>query len=213
MKLLVNGKHTCSKISVSSTKGCINDSIRTTTPRNSHHSIFNLATFGTPLQSRTFSSFSRRTSCPYRLRYNSCSSLRPFILFPSAEEAPHRETDVKERGKRKETVMAGFNVPRFTTLPSLSGAESGKCPAVRWRDVGESGVRSSIVPLLAKNFPLLMTGYWTHQILQKDALPRWKNFEGIKSVFQGYGLNQLRESEFSEPRFRGYQSGCCNRLA
>lgn len=57
-----------------------------------------------------------------------------------------------------------------------------------------------------------MSGNWTHQILQKDALPRWKTFEGIKSVFQGYGLNQLREFEFSEPRFRGYQSRCFNRL-
>ena len=104
--------------------------------------------------------------------------------------------------------MAGFTISRFASPPSLSGAERGKCPAVRWRDVGESGLRSSIVPLMAKNFPLLLSGHWTHQILQKDALPRWKTFEGIKSVFQGYGLNQLRESGFSEPCFRGDQIRC-----
>ena len=90
--------------------------------------------------------------------------------------------------------MADSVIPTIATAPSQSGAERGKCPAVRWRDVGEEGLMTFMAPLLVDSRPLLMTGHWTHQVLRKEAIPKWKTFGGIKSVFHEHGLDQLRES-------------------
>lgn len=72
-------------------------------------------------------------------------------------------------------------------------AEGGKCPVVRWRDIGQEGVMSFMAPLLAENRPFLLTGYWSHQVLTKDAALRWTTFGGIKSVLSAHGLEQLSE--------------------
>lgn len=75
-----------------------------------------------------------------------------------------------------------------------SGTEqTGKCPVVRWRDVGQEGVMAFTAPILAGNRPFLMTGYWSHQVLNKDALQRWRSFAGIKSVLTAHGLDELSE--------------------
>ncbi|CAM9350044.1 unnamed protein product [Ectocarpus sp. 12 AP-2014] len=63
---------------------------------------------------------------------------------------------------------------------------------VRWRDVGSEGVMSYMAPKMAENHPLLMCGYWAHQVLHKDAAQRWSTFTGIKSVLEARGLDQLR---------------------
>ncbi|CBN77138.1 conserved unknown protein [Ectocarpus siliculosus] len=63
---------------------------------------------------------------------------------------------------------------------------------VRWRDVGSEGVMSYMAPKMAQNHPLLMSGHWAHQVLNKDAAQRWSTFTGIKSVLAARGLDQLR---------------------
>lgn len=83
--------------------------------------------------------------------------------------------------------------PQDTSTPS--GTERGRCPVIRWRDVGQEGVMSVMAPLLAQNRPILMSGYWTQQVLRKDAAHRWRSFVGIKQTLSAYGLDQLRESE------------------
>lgn len=50
-----------------------------------------------------------------------------------------------------------------------------------------------MAPILADNRPFLLTGYWSHQVLNKDAAQRWRTFAGIKSVVVAHGLEQLRE--------------------
>ena len=55
-----------------------------------------------------------------------------------------------------------------------------------------------MAPLLAENRPFLMSGYWTHQVLCKDAAQRWRTFAGIKSVLAGHGLNELSESRLGD---------------
>ena len=53
-------------------------------------------------------------------------------------------------------------------LPSLVFLRrEGICPVVRWRDVGAEGVASYLAPILAKNRPFLMSGYWTHQVIHE----------------------------------------------
>ncbi|CAM9183532.1 unnamed protein product, partial [Sphacelaria rigidula] len=85
----------------------------------------------------------------------------------------------------------------------------GKCPVVRWRDVGQEGVMAFMAPILADNRPFLLTGYWSHQVLNKDAAQRWRTFAGIKSVVVAHGLEQLRVdvacTKKGEP-FRGDQA-------
>lgn len=93
--------------------------------------------------------------------------------------------------------MAAEPDRRSNTIPSDSGSNRGKCPVVRWRDVGHEGVMAFMAPLLAENRPFLMSGYWTHQVLCKDATQRWRTFAGIKSVLSSHGLDQLSESRFS----------------
>lgn len=66
---------------------------------------------------------------------------------------------------------------------------------VRWRDIGQEGVMSFMAPLLAENRPFLLTGYWSHQVLTKDAALRWTTFGGIKSVLSAHGLEQLSECD------------------
>ncbi|CAM9521015.1 unnamed protein product, partial [Laminaria digitata] len=88
--------------------------------------------------------------------------------------------------------MAAEPVRRASTMPGESRTDRGKCPVVRWRDVGHEGVMTFMAPLLAENRPFLMSGYWTHQVLCKDAAQRWRTFAGIKSVLSGHGLDQLR---------------------
>lgn len=83
-------------------------------------------------------------------------------------------------------------------MPGESRTDRGKCPVVRWRDVGHEGVMTFMAPLLAENRPFLMSGYWTHQVLCKDAAQRWRTFAGIKSVLSGHGLDQLSESRLGE---------------
>eukprot|EP00903_Cladosiphon_okamuranus_P008955 g8569.t1 len=68
----------------------------------------------------------------------------------------------------------------------------GVCAVVRWRDVGTEGVANYLAPIIARNRPFLMSGYWAHQVLNKDAAQRWKSFRGIKSVLADNGLDQLR---------------------
>eukprot|EP00904_Undaria_pinnatifida_P001665 jgi/Undpi1/1149/HiC_scaffold_10.g04611.m1 len=89
-------------------------------------------------------------------------------------------------------MAAAEPVRRASTIPNEPGSGRGKCPVVRWRDVGQEGVMAFMAPLLAENRPFLMSGYWTHQVLCKDAAQRWRTFAGIKSVLAGHGLNELR---------------------
>lgn len=66
-----------------------------------------------------------------------------------------------------------------------------------------------MAPILAENKPFLLTGYWSHQVLNKDAAQRWRSFAGIKSVLTEHGLEQLRVdvacTKKGEP-FRGDQA-------
>lgn len=95
----------------------------------------------------------------------------------------------------REREMASDRIPRITCIPSQTGSDRGRCPVVRWRDVGQEGVMAFMAPLMAENRPFLMSGYWTHQVLQKDAAQRWRTFEGIKSVLTAHGLDELSESQ------------------
>eukprot|EP00752_Nemacystus_decipiens_P007278 g6514.t1 len=88
-------------------------------------------------------------------------------------------------------MATGGTAGQFHGNRSSSNRE-GICPVVRWRDVGTEGVASYLAPILAKNRPFLLSGYWTHQVLNKDATQRWKSFSGIKSVLVNHGLDQLR---------------------
>lgn len=75
--------------------------------------------------------------------------------------------------------------------------EECRCDVARWRDVGQEGVMAFMAPILAENKPRVLTGYWTHQVLHKDAAQRWRTFGGIKEVVAGHGLQDLRESNAS----------------
>lgn len=61
-----------------------------------------------------------------------------------------------------------------------------------------------MAPILAENKPFLLTGYWSHQVLNKDAAQRWRSFAGIKSVLTEHGLEQLSE-------YVGFTYYCCFR--
>lgn len=61
-----------------------------------------------------------------------------------------------------------------------------------------------MAPILAQNRPFLLTGYWSHQVLNKDAAQRWRSFAGIKSVLIEHGLEQLSE-------YVGFVFYCCCR--
>lgn len=111
----------------------------------------------------------------------------------SLSEGSSRE-EFASNTQEKAKEMAAEPVRRANTIPSESGSDRGKCPVVRWRDVGHEGVMAFMAPLLAENRPFLMSGYWTHQVLCKDAAQRWRTFAGIKSVLSSHGLDQLRES-------------------
>lgn len=119
----------------------------------------------------------------------------PVIMFRLAEFLLRFASDFDGTKRYEPQDMATGRSSRITSAgqPGAGVMDVGKCPVVRWRDVGQEGVMTFMAPILADNKPFLLTGYWSHQVLHKDATQRWRSFQGIKSVLIAHGLEELRE--------------------